>query len=711
MSLNMREMEIINESRKEQTDNKNTTDKPEDSEELIGEIKDYDKLTADIQNEIIIKDCKYYREKLKKLIKPILIFVGFGLSYLLYYLSLESCNDGEGACSTYISWIKLKVIEEIISCILLTIMLQTIIFKIISRIHLIHIIIIFILFYNYRHGLDFVDHGYFNFLFYLIIVFGLSLIVLPLDILICCLKNGNNKKLIIIYLISFFIFVITVYIYLFNFKASCIDWTKGLNNTSLVNNSTKYGCQIHSPKTCAYKVFGFLQDYTKLKGLDCKSANDKEFKDIILEFTNSPYITKETLRFGFPLTNIDPVCFKFFTKDNPIYEYVSNNMVDMDNKEILDKHFKDKMPEIYVDFSDNGKGKLFIDVHFNKTLSDERKLKESNTNPYSRNVLLLYIDSLSRANAMRQLKKTLNFFERFMSYKGGFNEKYPSEIFHSFQFFKYHAFGGFTFFNYPILFYGQKRQENNTKYPLYKYFKENGFITCNVHDYCAIENTDTYHDFTFDDIFDHQFLPCDPNNNDFNINIIRCLYDKQNMEYFLEYIEQFWRKYKDNRKFASLFSNHGHEGTLSVIKHQDELLANFLNRLFDDNLLKDTTIILLSDHGVGMPSIYFPYDFYHIEIELPALFIIINDRKNINYEKQYKYIQENQQNFITGFDIYNTMGNIIYGDNYDNIPNKTLEIDSCKSTFGISLFNKINSKERLPRKFSSISSMGEGVCY
>ena len=51
----MREMEIINESRKEQTDNKNITDKPEDSEELIGEIKDYDKLTADIQNEIIIE--------------------------------------------------------------------------------------------------------------------------------------------------------------------------------------------------------------------------------------------------------------------------------------------------------------------------------------------------------------------------------------------------------------------------------------------------------------------------------------------------------------------------------------------------------------------------------------------------------------------------------------------------------------------------------
>jgi exportin-1 len=107
-------------------------------------------------------------------------------------------------------------------------------------------------------------------------------------------------------------------------------------------------------------------------------------------------------------------------------------------------------------------------------------------------------------------------------------------------------------------------------------------------------------------------------------------------------------------------------------------------------------------------------NYRNLLIQMYQTFIQIMDTqivKDKNFADQYKYIQENQQNFITGFDIYNTMGNIIYGDNYDNIPNKTLEIDSCKSTFGISLFNKINSKERLPRKFSSISSMGEGVCY
>ena len=55
-----------------------------------------------------------------------------------------------------------------------------------------------------------------------------------------------------------------------------------------------------------------------------------------------------------------------------------------------------------------------------------------------------------------------------------------------------------------------------------------------------------------------------------------------------------------------------------------------------------------------MPSIYYLYDFYQIEGQLPMLYIIVNDRNNTYYEKQYKYMQENQQHLITAFDIYNT---------------------------------------------------------
>ena len=296
-----------------------------------------------------------------------------------------------------------------------------------------------------------------------------------------------------------------------------------------------------------------------------------------------------------------------------------------------------------------------------------------------------------------------------MPYKGGYNKKYPSEKFHSFQFFKYHSFKGYTTVNYPFLFYGQKK-ENIQKNLITKYLKHNGYVTCNVHDYCEVENTRTFHNLSLEEVYDHQYLSCDPNDYDISVNKIRCLYGKQNIEYFLNYTEQFWRKYKDNRKYCLLLTNFGHEGTLDVVKYVDIFIADFLYRLFEDNLLKDTSVFLLSDHGAGMPSVYYLYDFYRIELHLPAFFIIINDRKNISYEIQYKFIQENQQTFITAFDIYNTIGNLIYGDQYINILNKTLEIDSFKSALGISLFNKINSKERFPKKYLNYSTINKYVC-
>ena len=157
-------------------------------------------------------------------------------------------------------------------------------------------------------------------------------------------------------------------------------------------------------------------------------------------------------------------------------------------------------------------------------------------------------------------------------------------------------------------------------------------------------------------------------------------------------------------------SNDGHEGTLEVLKYSDNTIFNFLNNLFNENLLKDSSIFLVSDHGVGMPSIYYPYDFYILEEQLPMLYIIINDRKNISYEGQYKYINENQQTLISSYDIYNTIGNLIFGDEYKNIQNKTEDKDTPKSQYGKSLFEKINQKIRTPKFYYNIGIMADYIC-
>jgi hypothetical protein len=295
-----------------------------------------------------------------------------------------------------------------------------------------------------------------------------------------------------------------------------------------------------------------------------------------------------------------------------------------------------------------------------------------------------------------------------MLYKGAFHEKNPNEKFHSFQFFKYHSFLYHTPFNYPILFYGRSR--NNSIVLITKYLKETGYVTCYSGEICDKDNTRTLHNLTNEEVYDHQFILCDPNKDHFCINTIRCLYQKQTIEHLYEYSNQFWRKYKDNRKFLSIVTNEGHEGTLEVLKYVDNIIFTFLNKLFNDNLLKDSSIFLLSDHGVGMPSIYYPYDFYKLEEQLPMLYIIINDRKNISYEGQYKYIHENQQTFISSYDIYNTIGNLIFGDKYKNIKNKTEDNDTPKSQYGRSLFEKINQKIRTPLFYKNIGVMVDYIC-
>ena len=159
-----------------------------------------------------------------------------------------------------------------------------------------------------------------------------------------------------------------------------------------------------------------------------------------------------------------------------------------------------------------------------------------------------------------------------------------------------------------------------------------------------------------------------------------------------------------NRKFSATVINDAHEGTLELIKYSDDVIYNFLNSLYNDNLLKDTTILLMSDHGCFMPSIYYLNKFFKLEYRLPMLFMVINDRKNVDYNQQYFNIQKNQQTFITGYDIYNTIANIIYGDSYINIANKEDAHDTPKSPNGQSLFEKINQKERNPNNYTNMTT-------
>ena len=130
-------------------------------------IKIFSSLKKKDKNDLFIFDFNYYKNLLKKIVRYICIFSIFLLIYLLYFLSLEKCTIGLEPCCAKFKWIEKKIIEEIISCLLMEIMIQLMIFKILSKKHLIHII-------------------NFNFLYYFILLFIISFLFIPVNCFILC---------------------------------------------------------------------------------------------------------------------------------------------------------------------------------------------------------------------------------------------------------------------------------------------------------------------------------------------------------------------------------------------------------------------------------------------------------------------------------------------------------------------------------------------
>ena len=137
-------------------------------------------------------------KKINKNINSLIVFILFSLSYYLFFLSLEKCFEGEDLCCTKLKWIERKVIEEILSCLLITISLAIIIKKKLSKLHLIHLIIVFLSFYTYSHGNVFEDHGYYNIKYFLIIILPICGLLLIINFLL----SIKNKK--VSFLLFFF---------------------------------------------------------------------------------------------------------------------------------------------------------------------------------------------------------------------------------------------------------------------------------------------------------------------------------------------------------------------------------------------------------------------------------------------------------------------------------------------------------------------------
>jgi hypothetical protein len=383
-------------------------------------------------------------------------------------------------------------------------------------------------------------------------------------------------------------------------------------------------------------------------------------------------------------------------------DFVMTNLINLDDKNSLNNLKRNKIPEVILDFTDNPYGELKQKIIFNKKLSEERL--KSGKHIVSNNILFLFFDNLSRVHFYRQYKKTSEFIKNFLKYDGFTKDN--NQQYHGFEFMKYHKFMGPTLLNVIPMFNGVYFNKKNRIVSIVKDMKKLGYVTCNSQDICHKGLTIVKNMANFSYIeFDHEYSSpnCDPNVYKFGYGVFsgengilrKCFYGKENIEYTLEYGKQFWNLYKENKKFLRIVNTYGHEYTGEKSKYADKALYNFLYYLFNSGQLENTTIFFVGDHGnmlLGAYQIFEPNDI-KIEKAFPIFIIITNDLKNVSYNEQYSEILKNQQTLVTPFDIYFTLREIIYGNQYKNNLFRE-QIDK-----GESLFKYINQKERLCSKY------------
>ena len=171
----------------------------------------------------------------------------------------------------------------------------------------------------------------------------------------------------------------------------------------------------------------------------------------------------------------------------------------------------------------------------------------------------------------------------------------------------------------------------------------------------------------------------------------------------IEYAKQFWLKYENNKKYFRMAFNYGHEKTGAVISKLDEPLYDFLFEFYDKGYFDNTAVFIVSDHGNQNKGIYniINKNQFEYEQKMSTFFLLLPKNKNINNYIENLY--NNQQVFLTPYDIYDTMIHIIYGQNTEKVK-KSFSADNK----GNSVFNAINEEERICKKYDEW--IGDNFC-
>lgn len=342
--------------------------------------------------------------------KNIFIFLAYltptVLATFIYMFTLQGCYDTQARClEKYPIRIVQYMILVIIFCSLLyVIQILLWIYKYTDyKQSVVMFTIVTFVCFLYDTGTDLQSHGAYNRIILMIfIVLWFSLVFMFLNIGYYLFR----KPIITTCLIVLFLFLSYLKIH-YMIKGSCDGWDVGFKGTTIQNPASS-GCKITPPKICYYVIFEGYFDLSRLLGDRYDNMGSDNFENVSPNL--SPNDPKQWI-LGYPRTegwNIFPDSVYGKIQKKAMKEVV--NMKDRTVPEFVKNRI-----EVTTDFTVEPP-KVNIDIKVDQKLIEERRklFKTKNTkDALVKNVLYLFIDSVSRNNFKHKLPKFYKWIEQF----------------------------------------------------------------------------------------------------------------------------------------------------------------------------------------------------------------------------------------------------------------------------------------------------------
>ncbi|XP_041977487.1 uncharacterized protein LOC121731878 [Aricia agestis] len=292
--------------------------------------------------------------------------------------------------------------------------------------------------------------------------------------------------------------------------------------------------------------------------------------------------------------------------------------------------------------------KIYEDSYMLVKKDKEEEKRETHNKRW--NILIVGMDSMSRARMYSNMPKTVRYFneQKWLDYRG------------------YQKIGYNTFPNIASLLTGMTDQtfqrtcymgmDGCNKFLLWSELQQLGYKTAYGEDFIRLPDTFSRYDGFKNKPTDHYMRPLFLNGETTTGNT-ECTHKLTSVKHVLNYALDLSSTYRNGSYFGFFWLNSYSHNSNNNPKFLEEDLIDFFKSLNGTGALEDTFILFLSDHGIRSGEVRVQYQSYYDE-RLPMLFLWVPEPFRRLHREKYENLQTNQFRLVTPFDIHLTMWEI-----------------------------------------------------